>query len=643
MKRILIVVLLAASLLAGAVSNPGTRHETALSLSDEALAYYTGDFSPEALSALAGSASGRSDEAWDSPLCAALRQRMTETRSASVSYAAALAAFSDTDCSGGSEEPLRFYCDDYGSVNREEVWAEAHGVYWHEGPGCDLHHLRPANPQANLARGSMCFGKVRERFSDYEVWPEEGEPVFWYKADWNSGAGLVEPRDELKGDVARILLYVWVCWGQADGGNLNLWTDLPACGEGLEASDGRRVIEDADTLLDWMALDPVDSWELGRNDAVQALQGNRNVFLDYPELAFLLLDRELPDMPSPSGWAHSSHCSLSVRAEPSEGGGFSVTRGPCGSHTVSAAPAPGWELSGWALSPENAGGLTQSGGEFRLSGLRADCELTLYFARRDPCAAGHSWDDGTQTAAPGCETAGERRYTCTRCGATEAEPIPALGHAWDGGSVTREPSQEQPGERRFRCVRCGLSRTEEIPFRFSDVADAGAYYYVPVYWALDHSPRITAGTGLTEFSPHQPCTRAQVLCFLWSACGRPEPAGTSLPFTDVPEGAYYRKAVLWALEQGITAGTGPDRFSPHRACTRAQTVCFLWHALGDPAPPEALSLPFADVPPDAFYRQALSWAVARGVAAGTGDGGFSPGASCTRAQVVTMLWRAFGT
>lgn len=679
MKRLLIV-LLTAALLAGAVSNSGTRHETALSLSEEALAYYTGEYAPEALSALAGSASGRSDEAWASPLRAALGQLMTQTRSGGVSYAAALAAFSNTDCSGGSQEPLRFYCDDFGTVNREELWAEAHGSYWHEGPGCDLHHLRPANPQANLARGSMCFGRVRERFSDYKVWPEEGEPVFWYKADWNSGAGLVEPRDEIKGDVARILLYVWTCWGEAGGGNLNLWTELPASGVGLEASDGKPVIEDADTLLDWMALDPVDSWELGRNDAVQAIQGNRNVFIDYPELAFLLLDREIPDMPSPSGWARSSHCSLELTAEPPEGGTVSLSPGPCGSYTVSASPRSGWELSGWSLSPENAAVLVRSGGEFRLSGLREDCELHLYFTQKDPCADGHSWDGGLQTAAPGCETAGERRYTCTRCGAVKTEPVPALGHAWEGqnispgcvrpgiyleycprcgaeretptepplghawdsGTVTRPATQDQPGERSYRCLRCGLTRREEIPFRFLDVSDEGAYYFVPVYWALHHQPRITAGTGPTLFSPHQPCTRAQVMCFLWSACGRPEPAETPLPFTDVPEGAWYRKAVLWALEREITAGTGPDRFSPHRVCTRSQTVCFLWHALGDPEPPEGESLPFADVPPDAYYRRALAWAVDRGVVSGTGAESFSPGASCTRAQVVTMLWRAFG-
>ena len=682
MKRILIAVLLAAALLTAGVSNSGTRHETALSLSDAALAYYTDDYTPEALSALAGSASARSDEAWNSPLCAALHTLMNETRTGLLPYAETLAAFSDTDRSGGSEEPLRFYCDDFGTVNREWVWDTNRGNFYRDGAGRDLHQLRPANPQANSARGSMSFGKVRDRFPDWSVWPSDGEPVFRYVLEWNGGAGLAEPRDEIKGDVARILLYVWTAWGNANGENLNLWTDLPPSGAGLELNDGRRVIEDAETLLEWMALDPVDSWELGRNDAVQSLQGNRNVFIDYPELAFLLLGREIPDMQTPSGWARSLHCGLQAVADPPEGGQLSVSADALGGYRVTVRPSQGWTAVGWRLIPADGASVTQSGSGFTVRGLRADCTLTVTFSPEAPCANGHSWDQGTVTLTPDCETAGERRFVCAVCGAARTEPIPALGHdwhshtvppdcvrpgillescwrcgaeletptgeaplghAWDQGTVTREPTQTQPGERCFRCTRCGLTRTEEIPFRFSDVTDENAYYFTAVYWALHHEPRITAGTGPTTFSPAVSCTRAQAVSFLWSACGRPEPAGDALPFSDVPSDAWFRKAVLWAVEQGITVGTAPDRFSPNRSCTRAQIVTFLWHALGDPTPEDSAPLPFTDIEADAYYRAALRWALSCGAAAGTSPTEFSPHQICTRAQAVTMLWRAFGS
>ena len=130
------------------------------------------------------------------------------------------------------------------------------------------------------------------------------------------------------------------------------------------------------------------------------------------------------------------------------------------------------------------------------------------------------------------------------------------------------------------------------------------------------------------------------MTFLWRAFGSPDPAGTELPFEDVPENAYYREAVLWAAERGITSGTSPTTFSPKASCTRAQVVTFLWIAADRPDP--AGEPPFEDVPADAYYRKAAAWAAEQGVVAGTTPTTFSPNAPCTRAQVVTMLWRLFG-
>ena len=672
MRRIVICIV-SLLLVFAALRNEGTRHEVAAALSAQAEAYYVGDYTLETLAALAGNGAAASDAAWDSPLCAALHSLMNGTGATLLSYADTLAAFSITDVSGGSSEPLRFYCDDFGAYNREQVWPDTRGVFYRDGPGRDLHHIRPADRDLNLCRGSMTFGNVRAACENWQTWPETGEPVLWYDESWNSGLGLAEVRDEIKGDVARILLYVYVAYGQADGANRNLWTDLPELGEGMEASDGLRVVESLDTLLAWLALDPVDTWELGRNDAVQSIQGNRNVFIDYPELAFLLFDRPIPDMPTPSGWAHSLHCAVSAAAEPPEGGCVAVE-----GHTVTAAPAPGWRTERWTLTPADAAEVYQAGNVFTLSQLRSDCTLTVWFALEDPCAAGHTWDAGHVVRQPACETAGALRFTCTVCGATQTEPIPALGHdwqsqtiapdctragytltwcarcgaetetpgepplghAWDEGSVTRTPTKTLPGERTYRCTRCGLARTEEIPFRFLDVARESAYYFTPVYWALLHDPPITDGTGDTTFSPHLKCTRAQVVTFLWRAAGSPEPQGTSLPFVDVPPGAYYYRPVLWALEQGITSGTSAATFSPNAPCIRAQVVTFLWQSAGRPAPQEP-DPPFADVPGDAYYRSAVAWAAEAGIVSGTAPGVFSPSEPCTRAQTVTMLWRAF--
>jgi len=168
---------------------------------------------------------------------------------------------------------------------------------------------------------------------------------------------------------------------------------------------------------------------------------------------------------------------------------------------------------------------------------------------------------------------------------------------------------------------------------FSDVSST-AYYYAPVVWALAQG--ITGGTSAGTFSPDSVCTRAQIVTFLWRAAGSPEPEG-SCSFSDVDEDSYYYKAVVWAAENGITGGTGGGKFSPDAACTRAQAITFLWRAEGCPAEDESSS--FSDVSAGSYYYDAVSWAVEEGITGGTGGGKFSPGASCTRAQIVTFLYR----
>ena len=172
--------------------------------------------------------------------------------------------------------------------------------------------------------------------------------------------------------------------------------------------------------------------------------------------------------------------------------------------------------------------------------------------------------------------------------------------------------------------------------RFTDMPAKSSWAHDAIDWAVVHG--VTAGTSATTFSPNAGCTRAQVVTFLYRAAGEPAPKSAGNPFTDVSKDAYYYNAVLWAVENDVTAGTAADKFSPDSTCTRAQIVTFLWRYEGKPAP-TAEKNPFKDVPTGAYYEAAVLWASESGVTAGTSATTFSPEATCTRAQVVTFLYR----
>ncbi len=170
---------------------------------------------------------------------------------------------------------------------------------------------------------------------------------------------------------------------------------------------------------------------------------------------------------------------------------------------------------------------------------------------------------------------------------------------------------------------------------FYDVPN-NAYFYEAVKWAVENG--ITTGVGNDLFAPEQPCTRAQIVTFLWRAAGSPEPKGAASGMTDVVSGSYYEKAVAWAIENGITTGTTTSTFSPDATCTRAQAVTFLARALKAKA---ASAAEFSDVPTDSYFADAVAWAAANGVTEGIGGGLFGSDNDCTRGQIVTFLYRAY--
>ena len=230
--------------------------------------------------------------------------------------------------------------------------------------------------------------------------------------------------------------------------------------------------------------------------------------------------------------------------------------------------------------------------------------------------ADHSWNEGEVTIEATCLEPGEAVYTCTICSENRVETIPALGHDWLGAS----------------CSRCGNRKNP-----FVDVA-VGSFYYDPVMWAVDNG--ITNGTSENTFGPNDQCMRAHVVTFLWRAMGSPEPTKTDNPFVDVKPADFYYKPVLWALENGITSGMDATHFGPTSYCNRAQVVTFLYRTMGNPEISNTAN-PFTDVAAGSFYERAVLWAVENGITNGLSATSFGPNSICNRAQIVTFLYRAF--
>lgn len=249
----------------------------------------------------------------------------------------------------------------------------------------------------------------------------------------------------------------------------------------------------------------------------------------------------------------------------------------------------------------------------------------------------HSYE--AAKVSPTCTEQGYTAYTCSCGDSYKGDYTEALGHEWTAWETVVEATPTQEGSEERTCTRCDEVESRTTPKAqnpFVDVKESD-YFYTPVLWAVQQG--VTNGTTATTFSPDDPCTRGQVVTFLWRACGSPEPKLTVNPFKDISSSAYYYKAVMWAIEKGITAGTSANTFSPDDACTRAQVATFLWRAQGKPVP-TASDNPFNDVNSNAYYYSAVLWAVENGITYGTGNGKFSPDDSCTRGQIVTFLYRA---
>jgi len=284
--------------------NAGTRGVVATSISQKAADYYTDKgITWSTLTALAGNNSANSvTAASNNPLKSRLQTLMTLNNT--VTYSSLTSYWPSTDKSGGSSNNLFIYSNvtSSSSVSREHVWPKSRGQFYESGAGSDIQHLRPEDSTINSTRSNHTMGYVKDVVSGYSTKDYGNNTVLWYKGSYttNDCDGIVEVLDACKGDVARILLYVYTEYPE----NTNLFTKTSGGGSGNNASDGNKVIESRDTLLDWCKLDPVDTWEMSRNDACQNIQGNRNVYIDYPELAWMIFNLTPPStMQTPSGQA----------------------------------------------------------------------------------------------------------------------------------------------------------------------------------------------------------------------------------------------------------------------------------------------------------------------------------------------------
>ena len=367
-------------------SNTGTRDLPCTELSTQALAYYTQGYEYEALSHLSGRSSPTDSytATLNNPLYTALHTLMADTHEVSTVYngyepLSLATCWLKTDAEAGSDTYLYFYTGRLRSelesttLNREHVWPKSKASYYQINGGADHHHLRPSISSVNLAKSDHCFTDIPDDAYGRTTSNIEGQVVL----ELLKSEGKVEVRDSIKGDIARILLYVYCRWEQP-----NLYSDvatgnLPALDKDDSSNNGTRAIEDLDTLLRWCEKDPVDRWEMGRNDQTENIQGNRNVFIDYPELAWLMFDMEPPtDMITPSGNAVQGQYEVTLSVNDKTLGSATIE-----DLVITANPAAHALLEGYSLVSGSAE-VEQEGNTFTVT-PSSDCHIQILFREKD--------------------------------------------------------------------------------------------------------------------------------------------------------------------------------------------------------------------------------------------------------------------
>ena len=675
-------------------SNSGTRGVTCTTLAGTyADSYYTGSYTYENLSSQTGST-----------LLNTLQNLMTSTHSKNTTYNDCRYDAYKTDCQNGDGTVVLLYTsyvaaqsDFSGSApgwNREHVWPQSLGGFSTSGAGADMHHIRPDDVTTNSKRGNNKYGEVTGGTE------ATGSTLVNGMSGGLYGGGYFEPLDNVKGDVARICLYVYTRYNGSYTGT----------------SDITNVFSDIDTLLSWCELDPVDTWEMGRNVVVENTQGNRNVFIDYPELAWKLFDRTVPSgMTTPSGNAASTAGTASA-ASTVEVAERSATRAAGAANYSGAAFIDGigntssveqmnkygpknevYLANGQAIvfylvgdkAVENLqiGAKAANGtAHIKITALNSpdtvvlDKELVTATEMYYEFGSGISWASGVSSAIV-IENTGSGVLSITNLRYLTADG--SLAFYVNSNMVTRsrlllatgssvpetEPELPEdvvtpsdiitPSDVPTESTEPEASTEPETPTesegptdsepietevkveQFADIKEDD-WFYEGVKYAIESG--LMNGVSKDEFAPNDTLTRAMLVTILYRLAGSPTvDENAKLVFTDVGYDQWYTDAILWASTEGITNGLTETTFGTNDPVTREQMVTFLWRFAGEPESAQSLAdFPDADKV-SSFAEAAMRWAVENQIITGNAINGkayIDPQGKATRAQIATIFMRS---
>ena len=651
-------------------------------LSAQAQAYYTGNYTFEKLSAQSGTT-----------LKSSISTLVTKNRHTG-NYNSLKTNFAYTDAVNGDSSHLRlFYCGVTSSsewvgdtnFNREHMWPDSKGGSAAEG---DLHSMRPTDKGLNSARGNYPYGEVTNGTPKYSD-DNHGNVLGGYL-----GGGFFEPLDNVKGDVARAILYDYCTYSSLS--NLSV------------------VFQSTDVILNWIKLDPVDEFEMSRNDVVEGIQDCRNPFVDYPELAYNLFNKAVPaDLITPS---HPNAVTYQVTAvsENTDYGTVSMS-----GMTITATPKTGYTVSGYKLSPEDAATVTRSGNTFTVSNVKADCTVTITFAPKTAATITYNVPNGVTVSGTTASYVGDTVKLASVSGApagtegygfygwaeqeiadtTTAPTVQKAGASYTvkaaqttfygvfsyvDGTTTHYLSNPckhahtheetiaatctKDGAVNIVCDDCGaVIASTQIAKTGHDYADTvvaptcynkgytlhtckncGESYkntYVP---ALGHEyvskvtkPATATEDGVLTYT----CTRCDSsYTKVIPATGEDQPPVHDCPcddYSDLDKTEWYHEGVDLMLNMGYMNGVGNGQFDPSGTTTRAMIVTILWRIAGEPAPKAENT--FSDVAAGQWYSDAITWAAENDVVNGVGGGKFDPDGKITREQMATILFRYVGS
>ena len=611
------------------VYNWGKRDTTATFLTTYAQSYYTGSYSYATLSALSGSSSTSASAFYSSPLGSAIHNMLYAKQTSTTSYNGTKDLYQYTDCEQSGNKISSYYSavaigpgwGEGGSWNREHTWPNSKGL--NGADENDIMMLRPTATSENSSRGNDAYGEG----SSYYNPNEHGQ--------------------KLHGDVARLMLQHLMRWGNTSK---------------FYGSGG--VMESRAVLLKWMIEDPVDTWEMGRNDAVQSITGVRNVFVDYPELAFKLLGAEMPaNYPTPSNGGGSAPVVYTVTAASNNTAYGTVA---LNGNVITATAKSGYEIDSaapYTVTPSGAATVTRKDNTFTVSNLTKNCTVTINFKALAVCTHEHT---KTETKEATCTEGGYERVYCLDCGADlMGAEFPALGHDYQETVVA--PTCTAKGYTEYTCSRCGDSYKKKFTAmvdhkyengkcavcgaadpsykpeedktpKYGDFSDlkTGRWYEAGVTFALKNG--LMNGVGGGKFDPDGSVTRGMLVTILYRVEKTPSVEGMKNPFTDVKSGAWYTDAIVWAADQGIVNGTSATTFAPDAFITREQIATILYrYAKAEKTEKDLSAYPDAGTV-SGYAVDAMRWAVAEGLINGK-DGRLAPQENATRAQIATILER----